>query len=301
MGYDKIIKSMKVGFMGPFYPVPEDVAQEDRIEWLFRRANELGCTTMDYAFMFDDSDGAVAKLKGLMEKYNIEPDMRTARSLFGDDKELARKEMAVRCGSMHKLGLNILRSGYGRNTIPYSRYSSDICVKDHMQKLIDSLKNVACVLEDEGVYLGIENHCDFTAYEFVEIFDAVDSPNIGCALDTGNGIIVFTDPNIEYKLLAPYVITTHIKDMAIITDTAKDHVPFTACNALMGEGIVDIEGAIETMARKSKHAKGLHLIVETGTGGWAPQFSDMPAAERTALNKVWFDTYVAKLLKFIDR
>ena len=301
MSYDSIIRSMKVGFMGPFYPVPADVAQENRVEWLFNRSKELGCTTIDYNFMFDDSEGAIAKLKGLMEKYNIDPDMRPPRSLFGDDAELARKEIAVRCQSLHKLGLKILRAGYGRNNIPWSRYSRDISVKDHMKKVVDKLANVAGVLEDEGIYFALENHCDFTAYEFVEMFDAVDSPNVGCALDTGNGIIVFTDPNIEYKLLAPYVITTHIKDMDIIQDTAKDHVPFTSCNALMGEGLVDIEGAIETMARKSKHAKGLHLIVETGTGGWAPQYADMPAEERTALNKVWFDTYVAKLLKFIDR
>jgi hypothetical protein len=89
--------------------------------------------------------------------------------------------------------------------------------------------------------------------------------------------------------------------MGIIADPARDHVPFMSCNALMGEGIVDIEDAIETLARKSKHAQGLHLIVETGTGGWAPQFSDMPEDERTALCKTWYDTYIAKLLKFIDR
>jgi len=301
MGYDKIIKSMKVGFMGPFYPVPEDVPQEGRIEWLFRRSKELGCATMDYAFRFDDTDESIAKLKGLMDAYGVEPDMRTPWNLFGDDPAQARADMAARCKSMHKLGLRILRSGYGRNTVPTSRFNRDISVRDHMQKVIGCLRNVAEVLEGEEIYLGIENHCDFVAGELADIFDAVDSPNIGCALDTGNGITVFSDPNAEYKLLAPYTITTHIKDMGVIADTAQSHVPFTACNALMGEGIVDIEGAIETLARKSKHARGLHLIVETGTGGWAPQYADLSEQERTALCKAWFDTYVAKLLKFIDR
>ena len=301
MGYDKIIKSMKVGFMGPFYPVPADVAAENRVEWLFRRSKEMGCTTMDYAFPFDDTADDVAKLKNLMETYGIEPDLRAPRNLFDEDREAARKDMKIRCESMHKLGLHIIRSGYGRNTVPSSRFNPDVCVKDHMKKWVDCLKNVAGVLEDEGIYLAIENHCDFIAQEFVEMYDDIDSPNVGCALDTGNGITVFNDPNVEYKLLAPYAITTHIKDMNIIADNAPDHVPFMACNALMGEGIVNIEDAIETLARKSKHAQGLHLIVETGTGGWAPQYYGMPADERTALNKVWFDTYVEKLLKFIDR
>lgn len=306
MSYNDIIRSMKVGFMGPFYPVPDDVPEADRIEWLFKRSKELGCTTMDYAFPFDDSDSSIAKLKYLIETYNVEPDMRPDKSfenraLFGDDPGKARKHMEERCESMHKLGLNIIRSGYGGNTIPTSRYSRDISVKDHMQKVIDCLRNVAGILEEHSVYLGIENHCDFTAQEFVQIFDAVDSPNVGCALDTGNGIIVYNDPNVEYKLLAPYTITTHIKDMNVIADPTTDHVPFMSCNELLGEGIVDWEDAIETLARKSKHARGLRLIAETGTGGWAPQYSDMPESERTALNKVWYDTYVEKLLKFIDR
>jgi len=304
MGYDKVIRSMKVGFMAPFYPVPADVKEEDKIEWLFRRARELGCTTMDYCFPFDDSDESVARLKHLMETYGIEPDMRAPFDLFelkGGEGARIRGALKARCASMHELGLNIMRSGYGHNTIPTSRFNRDIPVRDHMQRLIDVLREAAEVLEDEGIYLAIENHCDFTAQEFVEIFDAVDSPNVGCALDTGNGIIVFNDPNVEYKLLAPYAITTHIKDMGIIADPARDHVPFMSCNALMGEGIVDIEDAIETLARKSKHAVGLHLIVETGTGGWAPQYADMPEDERTTLCKVWYDTYIAKLMKFIDR
>jgi sugar phosphate isomerase/epimerase len=306
MSYNKIIKSKKVGFMGPFYPVPDEIPQEGHIEWLFQRSHEIGCKTMDYAFSFEDTEASVAKLKTMIETYDIEPDMRTPMSLFslggnGTESETARKELVVRCKSMRKLGLRILRSGYGRNTIPSSRFNPELCVKDHMQKMIVPLRAAAEILEDEGIYLAIEDHCDFTAQELVEILDEVDSPNVGCALDTGNGIIVFDDPNEDNRLLAPYAITTHIKDMAIIADPAPDHVPFMSCNALMGEGIVDIEGAIETLARKSKFACGLHLIVETGTGGWAPQFFGMPEKERTALNKVWFDTYVDKLLKFIDR
>jgi len=306
MSYNEIIKTMKVGFMGPFYPVPSDVKDEDRIEWLFKRSYELGCKTIDYCFPFDDSDASISKLKHLMDKYDIEPDMRAPRGLFkiygcGEESERVKEELKKRCDSMHKLGLKIMRCGYGMNTIATSRFNPKIPVKDHMQKLIDNLKEAATILEEEHIFLAIENHCDFTAQELVEIFDAVDSPYVGCALDTGNGIIVFNDPNLEYKLLAPYVITTHIKDMAIIDDPDKEHVPFTSCAVMMGEGIVDIEDAIETIARKSKHARGLHLIVETGATGWAPQYKDMPMEERIALSKAWYDGYIEKLLQFINR
>ncbi|MDR2932081.1 MAG: sugar phosphate isomerase/epimerase [Oscillospiraceae bacterium] len=307
MNYDKIISTMKVGFMAPFYPVPDTVKPEDKAEWLFKRSNELNCKTIDYCLPFEDTDDDVSSLKSLMDRYDIEPDMRVPRSFFtladgGAEAAQARKELVARCKSMHKLGLHILRAGYGRNTIPTSRFSTDVKGQDQLKKLEKTLSTAAEILESEDIYFALENHCDFTAQQFVEVFEAVDSPYIGCALDTGNGIIIFNDPNVEYKLLAPYVITTHIKDMTAMADPEKDHVPFMACNALMGEGIVDIEDAIETVARKSKHGRGLHLIVETGTtGAWAPQFAGMPDDERIALSKTWYDTYIAKLLKFIDR
>ena len=123
---------------------------------------------------------------------------------------------------------------------------------------------------------------------------------VGCALDTGNGITVFSDPNREYQVLAPYVITTHIKDMKIIPDTAPGHAPYTCSNCDMGDGIVNIPDAIETMARKSKFAKGLHLIAETGANGWAPEYANLSREEQDAVSTAWYDSYVAKLLAFVN-
>ena len=306
MSYDKIISTMKVGFMGPFYPVPDDVPAEKKVEWLFNRAQEMGCTTMDYAFPFDDSDDAVAKLKDLMQKHNIEPDMRPdnradgKRAVFGDDPAYERKQILKRSKSMQKLGLNIMRSGYGMLVIPQSRFNRDRKVKDHLDDLVKSLKNVAPVLEDEGMYLAIENHCDFNAHEFVYVFEEVDSPNVGCALDTGNGLTVFYDINEEYKILAPYTITTHIKDMVVIQDTAENHAPFTCCNCNLGDGHLDWQDCIETLARKSKFAKGLRLISETGASGWSPQNNHLSEEEKTKLQKVYFDTYTEKLLGYVN-
>lgn len=301
MSYDKIIKTMKVGFMAPFYPVPAGV--EDRVAWAFARAHEMGCTTLDGIFGMEDTGRYIDYLKGLMDKYNIEPDIRTGRKLFdltGPDGKAARDELILRCKTMHKLGLNILRSAYnGMLKLNFSRYDKQVGRAGHMKRCIENLREAAKILEDEEIFLGIENHMDFTGRDFVEIFDAVDSPCVGAALDTGNGMTVFSDPNEEYKLLAPYVITTHIKDTNVLQDPAKAHAPYAPVDCMIGEGFVDIEDAIETMARKSKHAVGLHLIVETGAGYFP--YADLSDVERDALQKKFYDAYVERLLQIVNR
>jgi hypothetical protein len=135
---------------------------------VFRQSKELGCKTIDYSFRFDDSDDSIARLRGLMDKYDIEPDMRALPSLF--------------------------------------------------------------------------------------------------------------------KLAEP--------------GEEGGRIPFMTCATPFGEGMVDVRGAIEYMARKSKHAKGLHLIVEMG---WMPQHNDKTPEERVEITKIMYDQYIEELLKFIDR
>jgi len=43
MSYQSIINTMRVGFMAYNYPIPEGVSEPDKMEWVHRRAAELGC------------------------------------------------------------------------------------------------------------------------------------------------------------------------------------------------------------------------------------------------------------------
>jgi len=142
-----------------------------------------------------------------------------------------------------------------------------------MAYMVANLKEAARIVEDHGVLLAIENHCDFTGRELAEVFAAVGSTSLGCALDTANGYTVFCDPNDDVQALAPYTITTHMKDMRVVDVRESGFFgsgplfPMLPVGCAVGDGNIDFPRAIKTLVEKSPHAEGLHLIVELG---WYP-------------------------------
>jgi 3-oxoisoapionate decarboxylase len=70
-------------------------------------------------------------------------------------------------------------------------------------------------LEDARLPLGIENHKDFRIHELVDLIRSVDTPYLGACVDFGNNVAFLEDPLELAEALAPYAITTHLKDMAV--------------------------------------------------------------------------------------
>jgi sugar phosphate isomerase/epimerase len=77
------------------------------------------------------------------------------------------------------------------------------------------LPRASAWLEREGLRAGIENHKDFLAPELAELFRAIGSRHLGACLDFGNNLSLLEDPMTTVETLAPYAVTTHLKDMAV--------------------------------------------------------------------------------------
>jgi sugar phosphate isomerase/epimerase len=89
---------------------------------------------------------------------------------------------------------------------------------------------------DANVKIAVENHAgDMQAWELVELIEAAGKDYVGACLDSGNATWTLEDPLESLKVLAPYVLTTGLRDSMIweYADGAK--VQWTA----MGEGLVD--------------------------------------------------------------
>jgi sugar phosphate isomerase/epimerase len=86
------------------------------------------------------------------------------------------------------------------------------------------------------VRIGIENHKDFHAPELVEMLTRLSSSHLGCAIDLGNSIALLEDPVAVVEALAPFAVTTHIKDMAV-QDMPEG---FLLSEVPLGEGILDL-------------------------------------------------------------
>ena len=65
------------------------------------------------------------------------------------------------------------------------------------------------------IIVGIENHKDWHAAELVELLRLIASPRVGACVDFGNNISLLESPLETVRTLAPFAVTTHLKDMAV--------------------------------------------------------------------------------------
>jgi sugar phosphate isomerase/epimerase len=84
--------------------------------------------------------------------------------------------------------------------------------------------------------LALENHKDWTAEEMVQLLKSYSSPYFGVCLDTGNNVALLDDPYDLVERLAPYAVTTHIKDMGV----AEYADGFLLSEVRIGEGMLDM-------------------------------------------------------------
>ncbi|NLN47073.1 MAG: sugar phosphate isomerase/epimerase [Clostridiaceae bacterium] len=279
-----VLKTMRVGAVASFAGIPKDLPREKMPEYVIDRAIEFDLDVAQIMVPANMPDAYYDNLRGKCEAHGIELDVGATMSLFeltGDNAAKARQDLIDMVQVMKKLNATIMRRGYGRLSYETSRFNLAWPYEQHMQFLVDNLKEAEKILAPEGIYLAIENHCDFKGTEHAEIFKAVGSPFVGCALDTANGFTVYCDPIDEVRALAPYTITTHIKDMVVRRDKGW-RIPFYPSGCALGEGNAEAEKAVKIIAENSPHAKGLHLIVENG---WVEYEEGTTDDQKAAISK----------------
>jgi 3-oxoisoapionate decarboxylase len=96
------------------------------------------------------------------------------------------------------------------------------------------------------------------------------------------------------QVLAPYAVTTHLKDMRVVDFGNPKLIPMMPEGCVLGQGHVDIPAAILMLAEKSPWAENLHLIIEIG---WVPVPQDRPWPE---VKREIFDQSIAYLRNTLD-
>jgi 3-oxoisoapionate decarboxylase len=259
------IRSMRYGFTGGMYPVPDDVPYDGRADWQLTRAAELRCTVLQVRDV--PHDPAVrASLKDRAESLDIELE-GTARKIFvplSAEPGSSVDELRAELGAARGLGMTVMRSGWGRLTLETSRFSRERNGAEQMAHMVACLREAGRVAEEVGIRIAVENHCDFTGREIAQVLGDVDSEWVGCALDTANGFTVFCDPNDDIEVLAEFTFTTHMKDMRMDPSPIRGMIPLIPRGCRLGEGHVDFPRALRLLAERSPCATGMHLVVEAG-------------------------------------
>ena len=104
---------------------------------------------------------------------------------------------------------------------------------DDMVKFLKANKTRAT---DAGIKIAVENHAgDMHSLELVQLVEAAGKDWVGVNLDSGNAVWTLEDPFENLKNLAPYTLTSSLRDTMAWPSTNG----FTAAWRAMGEGLVD--------------------------------------------------------------
>jgi sugar phosphate isomerase/epimerase len=86
-------------------------------------------------------------------------------------------------------------------------------IERHIENTVRVLRNVRSQAVGEGIKIAMENHSgDMQARELKMLIEAAGKDFVGACLDSGNPVWAIEDPHLTLEVLAPYTLTSHIRD-----------------------------------------------------------------------------------------
>lgn len=170
------------------------------------------------------------EVRATCESYRI--GLEGSIALPKNQADAARFENELRIAK--EAGVTVLRCAAGGRR--YEVFSSLEEFKHFKESVIHSMQLAEPIAKRQRVKIGIENHKDFHAAELAELLGRISSLHLGACVDTGNSIALLEDPMEVVETLAPYAVTTHIKDMAV----QETPTGFLLSEVPLGEGILDL-------------------------------------------------------------
>ncbi|MEW6303470.1 MAG: TIM barrel protein [Verrucomicrobiota bacterium] len=216
-------------------------------------------------------------------------------SLPRSEAELGRFEADVKAA--RAAGARVARTAVS-GTRRYETFKSLAEFREFKERGWKSLTMAEPVLRRHQLKLAVENHKDWLVPELIELLRRVGSEWVGALVDTGNSIALLEDPYAVVEALAPFALSTHIKDMAV-QEYAEG---FLLSEVPVGTGFLDMKRIIGTL-RQAKPGIALNLEMITRdplmipclTDGYWATFAGMTGAQLAeALGRV--KRYAAKEL-----
>src|ERR1019366_3207730 len=138
------------------------------------------------------------------------------------------------------------------------------------------------VLAKYKLRLAIENHKGWRAVEQAAWLKRMSSEWLCVHLDFGNNLSFCEDPMDTLKTLLPYIISCHIKDMAV--QPYEDG--FLLSEIPMGDGFLDLKGMVSILQKKDPNITfGLEMMtrdplkIPVFTDKYWATFPDLPGRD----------------------
>ncbi len=86
-------------------------------------------------------------------------------------------------------------------------------LEQHIENCVKTLKAVRSRAQNAGLKIAVENHAgDLQARELKMLIEEAGKDTVGACLDSGNPVWALEDPHLTLETLAPYVLTSHVRD-----------------------------------------------------------------------------------------
>lgn len=184
----------------------------------------------------------------------IEAGMRSicpTSKLFDAQQGTAEQQLERMLGAAKLLGSPIVRCFLGS--------MNDRPVEPHIESMAKVLRAMRSRVMDSGIKVAVENHAgDMQGRELKILIEEAGKDFVGAVIDSGNPLWTLEDPLLTLETLAPYCLTSHVRDSAVWRTPQGVAVAWTR----MGEGNVAIEDWVRQFQRLCPgRALSLEIIV----------------------------------------
>lgn len=203
-----------------------------------------GCQ-MDIAQLSSTDEDYLKRVRASLEKKEMFLELSISGKVLMDADAFSRAATVAKL-----LGVTRLRTALlgGRR---YEDFAEMKKWEEFVAQWRQALTRIEPALKRHKLLVGVENHKDWLVDELVELLSHVNSPYLGACVDFGNNLALLEDSLEVAQKLAPYVVTTHLKDMAMCSyerGVELSEVP-------LGEGVLPLARivAILRQARPDVH------------------------------------------------
>jgi 3-oxoisoapionate decarboxylase len=185
---------------------------------------------MDYSQLARQEPSALAAVRAAFEQHDIELEVSIpARSLESPDAYAQAVSVARALGAT-RARVALLA---GRRYESFDTADAWAAFAAHWRT---TLVRMRPEFDRHGLAIGIENHKDWLAPDLAALLRAIDSPHVGACVDFGNNLALLEDPDETIEVLAPFAVTTHVKDMAVRGTTDG----FDLSEVPLGQGLLPL-------------------------------------------------------------
>jgi sugar phosphate isomerase/epimerase len=181
---------------------------------------KLGAQVVHFSeiqFMGSLEEAHLKKVREHAGKLGVEIEMGmrsicpTSRA-FAQAEGTAEEQLTRMVNAARTVGSPIVRAFLGTS----ADRTGSVPIEGHIENTVKVLRNCRSRIQDAGLKVALENHAgDLQAWEMKTLIEAAGKEYVGSCLDSGNPLWVLEDPHLTLETLAPYALTSHLRDSAV--------------------------------------------------------------------------------------